>query len=179
MAKVYTDFDRVDMDLYNEVMATYHQDLLMVDVKIKPVLVKKVDKHGEVSPCLKLGGYAVAGLARVTTHKQRFLGYPDGLIEIDGAGWANKPPETRKALIDHELHHFVVKRDPDSDNPNAPLLDDLGRPKLELRPDDFFVTGFYCVAERHGEFAGEYQSIKTIHLKIEEAARRFSRSVAS
>lgn len=178
MPRVYTDLDRTDLDLFNEVMATYRPDLLSFDVRIKPVMVKKVDKDGEVTPALKLAGAPVAGLARVTSLKQRFLGHPDGIVELDGAAWSNKPVETRRALIHHELHHFIVKMDPEAENDHAVLLDDVGRPKLTLRPDDWLMTGFYAIVEKHGEFAGEYQSVRYVHNLVDEAARRFAREVA-
>jgi hypothetical protein len=179
MPKVFADLDRDDMDLFNQVLNQYRPDLIQYGVKIKPLMVKKLNRDGEVSACLKLAGYPVAGLARVTTHKQRFFGYPDGIIELEGAGWANKCDESKKALIHHELHHFEVKMDPEADNDHTPQLDDLGRPKLVLRPDDWMSTGFYYIIEKHGEYAGEYQTIRAVHIKMEEAARRFARAVAS
>ena len=59
--------------------------------------------------------------------------------------------EEQKALLDHELEHFEVKRD----KHGSFLYDDINRPLLSIRKHDRQHGSFDNIAKRHGTASGE------------------------
>ncbi len=169
------EVDTIDtIDILKSAMS-YHPELDGLDVKFKIVKVRKYDKDDEpVVPSLKCHGGAAAGTIKVNGLKQRHLTGVDVVIELDGHVWESLPKLTRLALIDHELTHLVLVTDTDG----KPKVDDLGRPKFKLRPDDWMLTGFASVISRHGRHALEYQSVTRINLAAEAAKKACDAAVA-
>lgn len=154
----------------------YHPDLDGLDVKFKVVKVLKFDKDDEaVVPSLKCHGAAAAGTIKVNGLKQRHLTGVDVVIELDGHVWETLPAVTRLALVDHELTHLVLLKDTD----DRPKVDDIGRPKFKLRPDDWTLTGFASVIARHGRHALEYQSVARINSAAELAKKSCEAAVSA
>lgn len=85
--------------------------------------------------------------------------FPDwrGVL-IDADRWSELSESSRRALIDHELEHVVVRKGDDG----AILTDDDLRPKLRLKPDDWVLTGFRCIVDRHGDSALEAMALHTL-----------------
>ena len=118
------------------------------------------DGEGMLSgPALTKNGVRVLGLASKQPAKLRALGVMDCLVQLDGDWWeaAETKDDQRKALLDHELFHFMVVLDD-----KGPKLDCCKRPQVELRDHDAEVGWFFCVAERHGEASQERIQAKAI-----------------
>jgi hypothetical protein len=65
------------------------------------------------------------------------------------------------------LTHFQLSLNKEGEQ----KIDDIGRPKLHMRPDDFMLTGFFEVVRRHGEFAGEAKAVREVHTLIAECLK--------
>jgi hypothetical protein len=132
-------------DLARELMFEFktHQPLIDAKVRIDYVfaLADRDDSGAPKGCALKKNGVRALGIARKLPLKDRALGRADAEIAIDGDWWAEASHEERRALLDHELHHLLVK-------PGA--TDDLGRPVIALRAHDFDFGWFKVVASRHG-----------------------------
>jgi hypothetical protein len=172
---VFTPAPPEVMSLANQVMHEYHATLVEADVAIGIIVRTKIQDDEEV-PSLKLHGAMAYATVKVIGRKQRTYVDHDAQIELDGPVWKTLSAASKKALIDHELNHLVVKCDQDTGKPKE---DDLGRPVLAIRPDDFTVTGFLDVIKRHGQAALEYQSITRIHAAVMEAARTVTEKVVA
>ena len=139
-----TDGERALMD---GIIALYHTRLTDVGVTIGLVFAEPdPEKEGSV---LSHGGYTAAALAVKTTASERRHGAPDCEIQIDRWTWERIGEASRAALIDHELTHFVPKKDKD----DVQILDKRLRPVIELRRHDFQIGGFDEVVSRHGDAA--------------------------
>ena len=118
------------------------------------------DAEGMLSgPALTKNGVRVLGLASKQPAKLRALGVADCLIQLDGDWWAaaEATDAQRKALLDHELYHFLVKI-----GEMGAVLDCCKRPQVELRDHDAEVGWFFCIADRHGEASQERIQAKAI-----------------
>ena len=71
---------------------------------------------------------------------------------IDGDNWPEMHIDVQTALIDHELTHI---------RPTG-QTDDLRRPKIKMREEDFIVWGFLEVVQRHGANALEVRSVRKL-----------------
>lgn len=148
----------------NRALTSYHRELVDAGVKVCVLKAYRFGPDEEALHAVKWHGSAAAAVARKYDLKRRLQTGYDCEILVDGATWDGTGDAGRLALIDHELTHFVVLKDD-----NGPKMDDIGRPRLKLRPDDFLITGFVEVVERHGEYAGEAQSVKKVHEAIVRA----------
>ncbi len=90
--------------------------------------------------------------------KERTFGQPDARILIDANWWNAATEKQRIALLDHELYHLIVVEE----EPGVYAVDDLGRPKISMRPHDFQVGWFAIIAREHGEDAGEVEQSKQV-----------------
>ena len=109
-----------------------------------------------LAPALKLHGSACLALISVNSLEDRTKGCRDVTIKIDGKRWEELKHPQRLSLIDHELEHLVVKRT----KAKSVKRDNLGRPKLALKPHDIEIGGFVCVIERHKQQSHEAQYIQ-------------------
>ena len=147
--------------LLEDVRDEFHQDLVKAELRIGMLLAYGTrTEDGEItSPAITHNGVKCAGLAKITSLRERALGMPDAVVIVDGDRWPAWDEGRRRALLDHELQHFEIQHEPDSLFPKA---DDLGRPKLKIRPHDFEVGWFKDVAGRHGEASFEVEQAKTL-----------------
>src|SRR5690606_5222802 len=104
-----------------------------------------------------VNGYPAAAMVKINSYRDRVEGKADATIFIDADEWEGLDDPRREALIDHELQHLEVKRDPDT---GAPLSDDAGRPKLKIRKHDHQYGWFDVIAERHGDASYEVRQAK-------------------
>jgi hypothetical protein len=125
-----------------------HQPLLDAKVKIDFVFaMPEIDEKtgNPKSDALKKNGLRALGLCRAMPLKDRSMGRADAEITIDQYWWESAIEPEQMALLDHELHHIDLKLEH-----GKPVLDDLGRPVLKMRPHDFEVGWFAVIAARHG-----------------------------
>lgn len=107
------------------------------------------------------GGYPALGLCRIVNLKDRSKGMSDVEITLDGAAWKEMSAEQRDALLDHELHHIVVKYD----EAGCLITDDLNRPKIKMRKHDYDFGWFKVIAERHGMASPEVTQARRMMLR--------------
>ncbi len=133
-------------DLVEEIKAQYHRELNEEKVTITTLLCFGGLNHH---------GWPAAGLAKVNSLKDRVAGLTDCTLILDGEKWENFGPLERKALIDHELHHYEVLRD----KAGNPKSDDAHRPRLRCRPHDWEMGGFDHIVERWKRASLEAQQL--------------------
>ena len=158
-----TFFDIPDIDTSNllkEMIDTYHDELNQANVNVGIIVVRREGKDGEGRDAFPPANARV----RPTPRKYRLHCEHDAIIEICHHRWNTANTATKKALLDHELTHLLVM-----EKEGAPMLDDLGRPRLKLRKDEIELTAFTEVIARHGSAAIEWRSISNAYTMAEEA----------
>jgi hypothetical protein len=133
-------------------MKKQHREIAEEGVTVQCIFVFDGSKHS----CLSLHGYPAAAVVRRTSLKDRAKGMADAEIVIDKVWWDAASTDQQEALIDHELEHLELALDAN----NAVKEDDLGRPKLKLKPHDWQLGGFASIVKRHGSAACEFQMAK-------------------
>jgi len=135
------------VELLEQTKRAHHQRLGDVTIGMLVALAPINEDTGEPKgPALKLRGVACLAVTRVVGLKLRTHGLEDAEIVIDGDRWPELSQGERVALLDHELTHLELN----CDKHGANRRDDLGRPKLKMRPHDHEFGWFDEVAERHG-----------------------------
>lgn len=154
MAKTVTKADSEVMEVMIDMLTQHHRDLLEVEVKIGVVMVSNPD-----GPAVTHAGAAALAKVRKLNERDRLLTGYDAIIEVDALEYGELSPSRRSALFDHELTHLEIARGTRSGHVkyNAD-----GRPKLQMRPDDWTLTGFADVVERHGTEANEACAIHSL-----------------
>ena len=133
-----------------------HAPLLKAKVEIDLVFaLAEGNDAGMPGRSLRLGGYPCLGIARIIKYKDRVMGRGDVEVSIDGDWWAKATEAERRALLDHELHHFEIKMKGD-----RILKDDEGRPLVGMRKHDFDFGWFEIIAARHGLHSQEVQQAR-------------------
>jgi hypothetical protein len=148
MTTTYEKCDGATNQLLQQLIGKYHSPIKEAEVTFDLVFAAKEDKEGNSLPAVKLHGVAASAKVKITSLEDRARGVADVKIVIDRYQWEVAKPETRAAILDHELTHVMLK---DEGEP-----DDLGRPKLKLKEHDWMVWGFDSIVERYKEFAPDY-----------------------
>lgn len=164
MPKTYlpcADHDQSVLDMADELMRRYYQDLLEADLKISFLFVS----HDGVGPALTHGGYPAAAVVKANSLKDRVEGKADVTITIDKEWWEQHDTSQNLALLDHELYHVMIARDDDGKT----ILDDAGRPKVRMRPHDYQIGGFHDIAKRHRMKSVDMSAIQDVHVKFVQA----------
>jgi len=145
----------------SEIRDQYHAELDEVEVTVGIMFAYGTkSKNGKItSPALKHHGVKAAAIVKINGLKARAEGLPDATIFIDGDEWSKWSEDRRRAILDHEFYHLEVARGGEDDEV---LSDDLGRPKLKMRPHDFEVGWFMAIANRHGEASLEVEQAKSL-----------------
>ena len=158
-------YRKADADVTSRIKALItanHPELEEAGVKVgaRFAFAPTDEETGEPKTCaLKHHGYPAAAIVRIVSQKDRSLGFPDAIVDIDGEAWLKEWSEERKSsVLDHELLHLEVKRDEDG----AVQLDDCNRPKLKMRLHDFEIGGFEVIAKRYGSDAIEVAAAQKI-----------------
>jgi hypothetical protein len=145
-----------------EVIQRWHRNLSDADVTIDLLAAHAPENAGaeeaDQIPALTRGGYAVAAYTRVVALRDRTAGLGDAQIIYDGDAWRHWSPETRLAVLDHELEHLELVRDSEGEVKQ----DDLGRPRLRIKPHDHQHGWFDAVAQRHGAASLEVQQAQRL-----------------
>jgi len=170
--KIYIRATDAERAVLQRVMTTYHPALLQANIKVAMTMARKFDGNEQPVHCVKFAGANAAAITRTIPLRRRVYDEHDAEIEVDGLTWDELSEAQREALLDHELNHIRASVGDD----NAVRLDDMGRPKVNLVPDDFTLTGFYAIGRRHGRTALEWRSVSHVHAEllriIEEAERQ-------
>jgi hypothetical protein len=145
----------------------YYPDLVRAGVTITYLFASNVDAIGG---CLKHGGYPAAAIVKRNSLQDRVEGKADCTIKIDKEWWDGHSETERAALIDHELYHILVAED---DEGTDFILDDIDRPKIELRKHDFQIGGFDEIAKRHGPNAEEVKAILAVNEQWQQMELNF------
>jgi len=148
------------MELLTDVLRRYHEELLQVEVRIGCTMVRPAkDRDGRPKgPAISKAGVTCTACIWLTTARDRIHMPYEAIIEIDADRWDTLSERERKALLDHEVTHLVLQKD----KTGGPVTDDDLRPRLRTRPDEWTLTGFAEVVNRHGESALEWQAIQTL-----------------
>ena len=144
----YEKCDGQTIQLLGQLIGKYHSPIKEAAVTFDLVFASKEDKDGNPLPAVKLHGVAASAKVKITTLEDRARGIADVKIVIDRNQWNSAKPETRAAILDHELTHVTLKDEGEED--------DLGRPKLKLRDHDWIAWGFDSIVERYKEFSPDY-----------------------
>lgn len=146
MPTAYQKTDELD-ELIAELIDENYKD----DLKAAGLTVDVLFATPEEDEPLMSGGRACYAYIKATGLKERALGQADVTLVIDSPRWEKLNEQTRRALVDHELYHPVVKKD----KFGAFKFDDLHRPKVGMRKHDVEVGWFVEIAKRHGDFSIE------------------------
>lgn len=165
-------FSLADPDIYriiDRLLPAWNPELDEVGGKVAVLFVESED--GE--PALKNGGYPAAAIVSIVPLVQRMFVRHDALIRIDHRAWCELPDRCREALLAHELLHLEVVKDLDP-SPGAPWwkTDDIGRPKLKIRPADWNGgDGWKSIVEHYGQEAIEMRNLNTVRAVAEPALK--------
>lgn len=139
-----------------------HHPLRDEDVKIDLIFAyAEEDDQGFLKGnALNLHGYGATAIAKILGYKDRWHRKFDAEITIDGDWWfdAERTDDQRRALLDHELHHFCVQFDENK----IVKVDKLDRPVLKMRKHDVQVGWFKLIAARNGVASQECIQAKVI-----------------
>ena len=153
MAKVYEPATDDVIEILNAAIKKYHPGLDEHCVRVGVVMVTS-EKGDPVTH----GGHRCAAKIKRVSRKDRVTTPYEAIIYVDGNLWVDLHEKTRLALLDHELEHLILQ----FDAPEVIRRDDDGRPLLALKPDDWCLTGFACIVDRHGDFAIEKMSLEKL-----------------
>lgn len=160
MPKVYLEVGKEVDRLVGETADRWHPGLKENGVTICVLFVELHDGEGACleTPCLNHHGYPAAAIMKINGYKDRVEGKADATLVIDKFVWEDMNERQQVSLLDHELHHLLVK----VDKAGSVKHDDLGRPILKLRKHEFELGGFYSIAARHKRDAVEYLAVTNV-----------------
>lgn len=161
MATTYTEAPKQVLERLAEMMRKHHGALKDADVWIG-VIVAVGD--GETPPVKGYGGMPAAAKVKVVPLRDRLKKKYDAELLLSADFLDGASDKLLDAVLDHELTHLELKLDDEK----AVKRDDLGRPKLKVRPEDFGVWGFWDVVQRHGDCAQEVKGFRRIGAEAAE-----------
>lgn len=148
-------------ELGNEILCQFetHKPLLDAKVSIDYLFAygERDENNTLLTDAITHHGVKALGLARKIGLKDRAKGMGDCEVTIDHDWWTEADAKQRRALLDHELHHFAVKTKGD-----IVQRDKINRPIIRLRPHDVDVGWFDIIAKRHGAHSQEQIQAQTI-----------------
>ena len=140
--------------LTKQLMRKYHADLHDAGVTFTVLMATPDEDEG---PPLLINGYPQAAIVRKTSTRNRVAGLADFEINVDAREWEKMGPDTRRALLDHELEHVELVMLPEKKGGGV-ARDCAGRPRLALKNHDWQLGGFRVIAQRHRRHALEVQN---------------------
>ena len=156
------------MDMLTRVMREHHPKLAEAGVRVDVLMAEN-----PTGDAVKHRGAPAIAVVRVVRLKDRVKGMGDAEITIDLSAWDGMTDRHREAVLFHELEHLVRvdRKNPEEGEP-AWATDDIGRPKLRLRPGDVNLGDAFIESARlFGDFAAEYQNIRRAWVLMEGARR--------
>lgn len=167
MPVTYHLADRPVLDLLADVTRRHHPELHACGATVGVLMATHRDAGGEPTgqPAVKCHGAAALAKVKVNRLQDRIEGKPDATIVVDDLQFARLTPRQREAVLCHEALHLVPVEDRKG---GGWKRDDLGRPVLKTRPDDFVLTGQYAVVELYGEDAVEAMSVRAVGERLRQ-----------
>ena len=143
-------------DLVRRVTERFHPELLTAEVHVAVLMTyPPVGDDGKpTGPAIEIKGHACAGRIGLCNEKNRRLHGYDAIMELAADRWEEKSDRENEAVVDHELEHLVLVV---KEGTLQKHVD--GHPRIKLQPDDWMLTGFVAVAERHPANACEVQAL--------------------
>ncbi len=137
-----------------ELIHQYHEDAADAGLRIDILLAYPDydDADKAVNDAVTCHGMKALGLARIVNLKDRTKGLGDAEILLDAEHWESIDEDEQRAILDHEIHHFMV----------TDKRDNQGRPVLKLRKHDIQFGWFTVIAERHGKASIERKQASSI-----------------
>ena len=137
------------------IIKRHHQDLHAIGVKIDILFAFALeDSEGnKKTPTLSHQGYPANGIAKILNLKDRLCRGYDAEIILDGDAWAGLTDNQKLAILDHEITHFVVKRNSDGNV----IRDYMERPRLMMKKHERQFGWFDSIAARYGRDSAEVQ----------------------
>lgn len=142
------------LDIRDEIIGLYHRQL--TDAKVQVDVMVAFSTPKAKTPAVRLHGRPCYAIVRIISLKNRVAGLGDAEIVIDGDRWSELSIAKKRAIIDHELTHLALKYKND-----VYEIDDIGRPKLVIRPHDYDFGWFEDIVRRHGEQSVEWDQWTT------------------
>ena len=137
-------------DMAREILCAYNTHKPLLDAKVKIDFVfAYADENEQQLPrnfAITHHGRRVFGQARVIKLKDRVMGRGDAEITLDANWWDAASEQKQRALLDHELHHVLVK----TDRHGRFEFEGVHRPVIGMRRHDFEIGWFTVIADRHG-----------------------------
>ncbi len=149
----------VEVILLHELVGLHFPDLKEAGVTFTVLTASSED-----GAPVKWKGVPATAVIKVNNLKDRTEGKADLTVTIDEEKWGGMTPQERKALLHHELLHPQLLLD----EAGRVKRDNVDRPRMKLRPDDFVLSGFHEVVEKYGKDAGERQGVAAVVRKWEE-----------
>lgn len=165
MPTTYRECDEDIKDQADAIMRRFHRELCESGVTVKFLFHCNADGNP-----LKFKGWPAAATVKIHGLKDRVAGLTDCTITIDEEWWNTHDQKQCDALLDHEFEHLLVGTDDDG----KWIVDDIGRPKLKMRPHDFEVGGFDAIVKRHGISATEARIVAEASSRWLQAGLDFS-----
>lgn len=170
------------VELLHKALRQWHPELFALGVKVQIVMAASDTD----APAVKHHGCAAFATIRIVPLKDRLTKQYDAEMLVSREDWTKFSERRRLSLLDHELSHIdpVKKKTKMPKGYKGPAqyhvpLDDLGRPKLKLKPGDWDAgDGFRAVVGRHGDDAIEFENIRRAYMVASEA-KDGSESVAN
>jgi hypothetical protein len=164
MPIIYDPADTTILAVRDRIIEKYFPEIIVADLKVDVVMAT----HPKGRPAIKVGGNPCAAVIQKINPKERCKpGAPDVRITIDATKYFKANPKKRAGTFHHELKHVVLH--PDEDGPKDDngqwllyVVDDTGRPKVTLCPDDIAITGFVETYVLFGEDSIEHANFKAI-----------------
>lgn len=128
------------------------------DLREAGVSITILMAYNEDGAPVKWARVPAAAVIKVNSLKDRTEGKGDATITIDEDRWEGLSDRRKTALIHHELLHLSVARD----KKGAVKRDNVDRPVLKVKPDDFVISGFNRIVELYGEDANERVAVEQI-----------------
>lgn len=156
MAATYQLASDQTKELLETVLHRYHPRLNLCDVRVGILMAIAAvdDKTGEKKGHAIKGhaGAAAAAQVKAVSLKDRVVKHYDVELLIDGDLWPTLSEPQQIAILDHEMTHIETTDE----------VDDLQRPKVKMRDEDFIAWGFWEVIQRHGVAAMEHRALKAL-----------------
>ena len=164
MGKTFARAPETVMSRIRQLAEDFHKDDMFIEggdkgsppirVTVEAFLVfGPRNKDGiQTGPALMVHGCPAAACIRGSKLEERVAGRADAIIHIDGDRVKHWPVATLMAVLDHELQHIELEKNAAT---GVPVLDDVGRPKIKMRPHDHDFGWFDVIAKRHGSAAVE------------------------
>lgn len=135
----------------------HRERLAPVKIVVLSAHASRDDDDEPRGEALARNGRPILGTIRISSLEDRAEGMADARVLLNGDRWGQLSAAMQRSVIDTCLTQLEVRQ-----KDGAPLLDDLGRPKLQQRKWDFELAGFHDVAARNGAHSVEVHNFQVL-----------------